>query len=802
MNTSAPKFQSMQHKEKYSLCLLCVVSFFSYRCASNEANDLNPDTNTPITVQDKIDNFNASEIENKKPMVAEGEILKIQDFLLSAHSKVSTYRQLVKYNGNSSFNLTGLEAFERAKQNFQHNNYLPVISLLNTYLDSVQIIDKSKYIESQWMLAKCYQNLGNDIKSFKAYNRFINESIKQNISNTSMFTESIKESFKIIRKLKNNQLLENLVSGLAATNMTLEVYNEVIPLVAIEAANLGHFQTVHILTSSLERKNRANDDAKIKVKILYIRALSLLYAGNIKLAREFLEYIVNNYNHQEIKSHSYLLLGRIHAQFKSWDRALEYYNLVSASTPYFKKASIEKLRVLIESQQYSKARSDATAFLAAWPDEKDSYQLRLNLIYLDLSAGDLDEAENSIKKVIERLHNLKSKITSTFIKQGQFSFDDLKRISEITSGSIENNSFIEECISLYTQIISQRRLLFDHHNSLRDIYYKIATSKSNIINNEITNRTHALSFIADSLINSGFKLAKTQESMLQKYASQISLKKMQINRENLSEAMSQISYLADSIKENDRKVALLGLLKTSSLLSKQIYLTDAKLKGAYMSATMQGKDSNKGVITGLSSVLKDQKLQLIKLQDEIRKKQAEILLRSGNIENFEKHLLKKLLLLHDSQETILKSTLTLKDLPFSLREKHLKKPWEIWNAAAANLLVAIKELKQDLGKKVEDTTSRINIIEADIYNTDLQIFNIYYAILKNFADHSVSTSSSLIQMIDARILKHQRWLAEIQIRRLYAAKNQLTTFQEKHTIEKEIIDSQLEFHSLKSGTYF
>lgn len=763
-------------------------------------------TNTHVkeaSNQQKSDSFGINDsknLHNKNMDTPEMAIVQIQEDLISAYIKLNTYRKISKYGGYAPIDLSGLDAFDRAQIAFATNQFETVITDLNTYLNSLQITDKKKYIQAQWMLAKSHESLKNDVKSFKAYIRFMTESIKQSNVESQDFVEAVNSALKIARRIRSSENLENFISAIAAMNLPIEVANKIVPLIAMESANLGNHQIVHMLTSSLERKNKNREDPKLTQTIAYVRALALLSSGNIKLSQEFLEFIVKKADNSEIKNHSCLLLGRIFASIREWEKSIEYYSLIPKESIYFKNAILESIKAYIDIKDFNSARNQSTKFISLWPDENASYQLTINMIYLDLNAGDFDKAESNIKKVIENLTQIKRKIASTFVDGKSLSFNDLMTVQEITRGKTPKNNIIDDSLLLYHDLIIHRRNVSDLHNSLRDIYYKIASTKSNIVNNQIINKAHALSFISDIIIEKGSNLADIQSDLLKKHASDLDIKKMELSRQNFADAKKEGPQDFTSFNLNKLKVSLLDILNKSQLIYEKIINSEAKIRGAYAAETNKKNSVIKeNYLATLNDTLRDQKVKLQKIQDQSRKLQAEILLQSGDIGQFEKKLLQRLVLLNESQSHILETAAKIHQSPLSLRIKELQAPWEIWRKTATEILKSVQDLRDELSARVNQTMSSIGQIEADILKAEQQIHELNQKILSNILSNSGSISGSLDLLLGENISRHQRWLAEVQWRKLQKENGEYKNLETKYNIEGEIISSQLEFQKIQTG---
>jgi tetratricopeptide (TPR) repeat protein len=783
--------------KNYILCI-SIKLLITSACVTHNGNE---QVNNYIhNSSEKSQEDNSRNKEKNKNTTSELELFRIQDEIISTNDKINTFKRLSKFGGYAPINLLALEAFDQAKIDFSEQKYETVISNLNLYLNSLQITDTKKYLESQWMLAKAHEAQKNYVKSFKAYGRFITESLKKNLVDSSQFTEAIGNSLKVSRNIGAPHHLEKFISAIAAMDLPNEVANKIIPLIAIESANLGQHQIVHMLTSSLERKNDPKKNSTLNLTIAYIRALALLHSGNIPLSREFLEYIIKYDDKSEIRHHSLLLLGRICSNYGLWEKATEFYSQIPEESIYLKDATLESIRAHIETKNYVSARNQANKFIKFWPEEKTSYLLNVNMIYLDLNSKNFDQAESNIREIIQRLTKIKTQISDALSKGKSFTFEEIKTIHEHIKSSINNHQTLDDSLSLYNDLLNMENSLTNSHNSLRDIYYKIGSSKTNTINNQFINKTHALSYLADNLIHSGFYLAEIQENLLTKYASDLDIKKMQLNRKNISDLIKGEYNTFNTIRLNKLKVAILDLLNRSHAISQHVYDLEAKIKGASILKIFdKNVQVNLPYINSLSESIRGQKQQLQMLRDQIKKLQAKILLESGDISNFEANLLKKLLLLNESQSTIINVADRVNNAPLALRSEEIRPTWEIWRHTASNLLGTLKELREDLKFRVDHTMNAIEQIELDITNTEQEINKLYKSISVNILSNSSSISSSIILRIDENIEKHNRWLAEVHWRKLQLERGEFVKLETKYNVEREIMNSQIEFEKIVSG---
>ncbi len=767
----------------------CLALFLSLSCSRDGTST--PDDQLQLGSSLLDPKISTPKPQSQALVTPEGVLKQAELSMMILARNLNNSKNITEYRGFGPFDLYALVAYDEAVVQYSQNNWPAVVKNLNDYLNRTQVTDPPKYLESQWMLAKSYEQSGHKAKSLRAYLRYINYFFQIGHKDYGRLTQGIRSSLDLIDVLPSSQLnLDSLMAGLSLFKLPDEPLVAITMLLAKEASQKGNHHVSQTLAKMLESRFGDNPPKKVSHEIAYMRALNYVSQNRVELALKFLEFLAKNSTDDNIKDHAHYLLARIYLSNKKWKTALQHYQQIPEKSTFYQKSVFDSILVHLKLDQDKEARTLTTLWLSRWPDDIQSNSLKLNLAYLDLRSSEFELAENNINSLDTRLHELKNSIKNSLLHPESLDKSQLFQFKALSMGIIEKQFVLEESASLLSDLNNLRKSIFERYAEIKDLHQSLTQSSVNRIFPDLSNRTFQLAFFGQNLLDLAAELVSAQLELAEKTADSVDLEKLKFHTEKRQIIASEILNFHRNIKSNLVTSQYMALIASTNDLKRRIFMMESELKGTYVYGYQKKQSPIQNQSKELLAKTEALKKQLALRLSQIRALQfKEILIRS-EVYSLEKSMTQQMLVINDQIDLMTKMLASVKDPNQKATVTKSLELWIQWKSLAKMYFEQIDGVKKLHQNKVGTLLSTIDKLENDTIKADYDAIYLSERVVNNIKKHSPQIVENLFAVIDSHLAKHQVWLSEIEWMKFDDRSKNRQRMRQKNLLEQQILENQ------------
>ena len=363
--------------------------------------------------------------------------------------------------------------FQRAESSFRAREYLDVVRSLNILLNAPS--PNSHYLDAQFYLGRSYEELHYTARSIKAYLRYLSSFASKNDYSNPHLLEVIHRLL-----LQKEQMLaeegdtfDRLLASLISFTGIPEAKRDEIKLLAAKSAYHAHkFELAEQWLGDLIKKDASpNTQADAKFYLALVKLKTGAYDKSEELFLALAESRASE--HFYIQQLARLNLARIYAARSLPQHAWAWYQRVQGPGESQRIAIYESINLLMQSEDFPKARHLAETYLKAFPSSKEAAYLKERMGFLQLSTGSFEDAENSLFSREKELQNLDQRLIRQYegkfiIKDGEL--DDMRR--SLAAMNIES-PVLERAAALNHRLIKAQSHIAEHRQEIRSLQFTV-----------------------------------------------------------------------------------------------------------------------------------------------------------------------------------------------------------------------------------------------------------------------------------------------------------------------------------------
>lgn len=678
--------------------------------------------------------------------------------------------------------------FLRAEASFRAKEYLDTVRTLNQVLNSSPKIDR--YLESQYYLGRSYEELHYPARSIKAYLRFLSSFASRNDYSNPRLLEAItrlllqKEDMLASEGENFDRLLANLIS---LTGIPSAKRDE-IKLLAAKSAYHGNKMSIaeEWLNDLLKKDASPHTQANAQ----FYLALVKLKTGSYDKSEELFLKLADSKNseHALVQQLARLNLARLLAARNLPKHAWSWYQKVQGPGESQRLALYESVTLLMQSEDFSKARQRAESYLKAYPNSKEAAYLKERMAFLELSSGRFEAAESSLFSREKELQKLDQRLQKQY--EGKFIVRDIEldeTRQALAAMNIES-PVLEKAATLNHRLNKARSMVKEHRQEIRSLQYTLGRISDTRLqpallakDEQYWNYIEDLSAIGEGMIEHELTFYPWSE------AQQLSFLKAKERRKRILEDQTP----RPAHWQNTYQLALLE--SRGAKLNARILNERAKLAAAIYQGS-RGNQAQKDLAIQANDRIKEWNHLTVKLQSAVADQ------RSFWLDNYKSNspLLKTrkhFLLL--SQEFLESNSLLQeqRDQYSDPATKHIQEDfasnWQIWPRVAGKILKLVnttEKQEQDwlLAQQNAQKTARENA-DRLIASEEALRFSMAKATGKAFPD----VLHYLRYTINDQAALGKKWLADVEWQRYLRETQEKTKQQAKQVLNEQEIKENI-----------
>jgi hypothetical protein len=394
------------------------------------------------------------------------DLLRLEEKLSTADVSDST-----KAAGVQSLQADSL--FLRAEASFRAKEYLDCVRTLNQILNSSPRMDR--YLESQFYLGRAYEELNYPARSIKAYLRFLSSYASKNDFSNPRLIEVIQRLLlqKEAMLVEEGETFDRLLASLIGLTGIPAAKRDEIKLLAAKSAY--HSNKVAIADEWLNELIKKNASPHTQADAKFYLALIKLKTGNYDKSEELLLQLAESETseHYLITQLSRLNLARLFAARNLPQHAWSWYQKVQGPGESQRLAIYESVNLLMQSEDFPKAKQLAETYLKAYPNSKEAAYLKERMAFLQLSSGSFEAAETSLFSREKELQNLDRRLIKNF--EGKFLIKDaeLDELRQSLAAMNIESPVLERAAALNHRLNKAKSSIQEHRQEIRSLQYTL-----------------------------------------------------------------------------------------------------------------------------------------------------------------------------------------------------------------------------------------------------------------------------------------------------------------------------------------
>lgn len=692
----------------------------------------------------------------------ETEIAASRDDLDSVLKRLEAGREEALRPGLGPQTAAADRALYNARDYFRQKEYLSVIRELNAYLNLTQVPELKPYIDAQYMLGRSYEEVGFPAKSLRAYFRYLASFLTVKDGNNDELLDVLRRMLPLAAKdtQTNNQLNELLAS---VTNLDLP--DAVRPAVFFAAAKAAATSGNPGLAARFDdiAVSTAKDDP-LKAKGLYLRALLALAQQNYDSAEDILGEVIMTADTKDAVTRDLarLALGRVAVKRKKRESALKFYTSIGDDSPSFKDALFESIYVHLDLKQDGEARTKALQFVARYPEEPMTFQLKTLLAYLDLRAGDLDSAQASVEAADKHLARINGFMNTRLSGKAKLDHVTLTEFNALTNDHIQQMPTVSAGLRLFTRLGETARHLADARGELRNVMFTIGRAPIDQLRPQWVNRAEQLALLGDEVLKVGHRLAAAERNLYRKRLDAIDWQALTASEERRTRLLTPQADLRRKMRYWPTYASIMDLNNDIGAADRKLKTTRAEIAATRFALRDKPEDTGNNRLDELEATAQRLDSMLGKGLESLRKKKVEELLDQSPHRAAKKFLTQYAVALHEESEIIRKAREGARDTAQRLLAEDAGTAWKRWQFVANELFQQIDGLDGEIKSQIGAMLAEIGQQEADHDRLASRLQEITERLEGELGISLATIVNQYSGAIGQRQARHQKWRADME----------------------------------------
>ncbi|MBC7658832.1 MAG: hypothetical protein H7249_03910 [Chitinophagaceae bacterium] len=394
------------------------------------------------------------------------DLLRLEDKLTTA--QVSDSKNAL---GVQTHEATAL--FARAEASFRAREYLDVVRSLNQLLNASPRIDR--YLEAQYYLGRSYEELHYPARSIKAYLRFLGSFASKNDINSPRLIEVIQRLLLLKEDMlaEEGETFDRLLASLIGYSGVPSAKRDEIKLLAAKSAY--HANKLSLAEEWLNDLLKKEASPHTKADAQFYLGLIKLKTGSYDKSEELFTRLSedSHQDHYFIQQLARLNLARLFAARAMPQHAWEWYQKVQGPGESQRLALYESVNLLMQSEDYPRAKQLAETYLKAYPLSKEAAYIKERMGFLQLSSGSFEDAESSLFSRQKELLGLNARLTKQY--EGKFVIKDreLDELRQAVGALNIDSSVLDRAASLNHRLDKAKSAIQEHRQEVRSLQFTL-----------------------------------------------------------------------------------------------------------------------------------------------------------------------------------------------------------------------------------------------------------------------------------------------------------------------------------------
>ncbi len=671
--------------------------------------------------------------------------------------------------------------FKRADASFRAKEYFDTVRALNQLLNATPNIDN--YLDAQFYLGRSYEELRYPARSIKAYLRYLSSFASKSDGNHPRLLETISRLLLLKEDMltEEGETFDRLLVSLVSLNSIPAAQRDEIKLLAAKGAY--QTQKMQLAEEWLNDLIRSGRSAHVQADAHFYLGLVNLKLGRYDKAEELFLKIANddNASHYLIRQLARLDLARLYAARNLPKLAWDWYQKVEGPGESQRLAIYESVGLLMQSENFAKARELGETYIKAFPNTKEAALIRERMAYLQLSSGSFEAAESTVmnrQKDLDSLgQRLSKKYEGSIIVQSN-DLDELRRAAAVMN--IES-VVLNRAAALNHRLDRAKSLVAEHRQQLRSLQYTLGRAGTASLRPELFAKDEQFWSYVEDLSAIGEKMIANEIAFYNwTEAQQISFVKGQERREKI-----RLDKTARPVQWQN--MYQLGMIEyRSAELNKRILQGKAELAAAIYNGK-KGNAKQQDLSHEADDRIKEYN-KLNKKLDLAMENERELWLKNSKYSSPLLRTRKRFLML--AQE-FLDTNVTLseqRDRYPDPATKHVQEDyatnWQIWPRVAGKILTLIRDREKQeedwVTAQQKTQTKAVETAEKLADREDALRFSIARATGKALPD----VISYMRLAINEQAARGKKWLADVDWQRYLRETDERNRQQAKHDVDE------------------
>lgn len=689
-------------------------------------------------------------------------------------------------------------SWRNAHDFFSHKEWLSTVRELNNFLNQTQVPEPSSYLEAQYILGLCYEQLSYNSKALRAHFRYLAAFLTATSPDHAQLTDVLRRMLPLALK-SGDEMSKRQLNELLAAVTTLDLPSDVQPLVfffAAKAAQAGGQTSV--ASTWLDRASESPSDPILKAKSLYLKALLVLSQKDEAQAEDFLSQAIQADPEGSVRDQARLALARLAVKNGRRETALKYYALIAETSWSFKDATFEQVYVLLDLHQDAKARAEAMLYLAKWPEGADALQLRGLLAYLDMRAGDLSAAQTSIDDTNERLRQIKGWMQKHLSGNDAVGKETLSTLVQLTGDDLAVSPSVQATLRLYARMGELSRRLADAKAEIQSAIFALGRSDLSSLKPYWANRAEQLATIGDDLLKVGHRLAAAERHLYADHLSPADLQRLQASEARRTKLLTANVATKRHLDGWKNFAHFADLTKQIADTARKLRNTQAELAAARrLEVQRVSAAPGKRAIQSLTETATRLERELTVAIEKIRRERTKASVVQSPHQAIGKFLTQYAASLHEESE-ILRSARDHASQPAErLNAQDAARAWGHWQALHEILFRDLKDLDQAIQKDLDQTFADLDRSTAFASELSQRLDDLKVRLHKSTQKSIGFLAAQYGHALDVRFARHQKWRADIDWLTYQSKSEEKRKSDTRFDLERQILQDNL--MDLKQG---
>jgi hypothetical protein len=683
-------------------------------------------------------------------------------------------------------------SWSNALEFFSHKEWTSAIREFNNFLNQTQVPEIKSYLKAQYMLGLAYEGLQYKEKALRAYFRYLSSFLTAESQDHEELIDVLRRMIPLSSSVGNKNELRQLLASITSLDLPQDVQPLIYYYVAKAAANAGEDK---IATTWFERAAASPNDPVIKAKSMYMLAILALGRKEFDLAEDILGQVILIDKDDSTRDLGRLALARLAVKQRKRETSLKLYKLIDADSIAFKDAVFESVYVHLDLKQDGEARAKSLLYLSRWPDGPDALQIRMLLAYLDMRAGDLKSARESIVAADKRLNDIKAWLYRNLGNQATINQTTLDDISSMTGAQLPVPPSVRVSAEFYSRLAELSRRLTDIRGSVRNTIFTVGRANIDDIRPFWVNKSTQLGSDADELLKIGHRLIAVERHL---YETRIS----EIDKQRLDASFNRRASLLSSAAVSHRRASNWESFTTFAGMTKRLADASVRLNFAQAeiaSSQFLSDSMNKGkAFADPKARLTELRTRSGKLQEyvaksleAVRRRRVSDLLNDSPHRASGRFFASYSAALVEEEGVLAKIRDKVASPAERLNADDIAKSWEQWRFLASTLFKQMETLDRDIGSGLSSLLSDLDGQERRFDELNGQLNDV----TNMLANHLGQTLSSIVDQysraISERFARNQKWQGDIDYLNYKNSLEEDKKLQERNNLEQQILRDNL-----------